>query len=150
MIAFAIIVACITPAMATLGQAPGKAPASSASAAKLKSTSTRATSGLYTTHETRLDNDTVVSEYADPAGRVFAVSWRGPVLPDLSALLGDYFSTFKTETTRVRLTGQRGAPVHIELEGVVIRSQGRMGHFFGQAYAPDLIPAGVNITDVLP
>lgn len=149
-IAFGVILACATPAMATLGQTPGKAPVSSPSVAKLKSITTRATSGLYTLHETQLANETLVSEYADLGGRVFAISWRGPVLPDLNALLGDYFSTFKTETTRIRLTGQRGAPVHIEREDVVIRSQGRMGHFLGHAYAPDLIPAGVNVTDVLP
>ena len=145
-----VMMACASPAMATLGQTPSKAPTASPSVARLKSATTPAASGLYTAHETQLGNDTVVSEYADQAGRVFAVSWQGPVLPDLSALLGDYFSIFKAEATRARLRGLRGAPVHVELEGVVIRSQGRMGHFFGQAYAPNLIPAGVNITDVLP
>jgi hypothetical protein len=33
--------------------------------------------------------------------------------------------------------------------GLVVESSGRMRNFFGHAYAPDLIPAGVTVQDVL-
>ncbi len=37
----------------------------------------------YTVHEMRTPANTVVREFVSSAGRVFAVSWRGPILPDL-------------------------------------------------------------------
>lgn len=78
------------------------------------------------------------------------MSWRGPVLPDLGSLLGGYFQTFKREVEQARLNGKRGSPVQIDRADLVVRSNGRMRQFFGYAYAPDLIPTGVNIQDVLP
>jgi len=140
-------------ATATLGQSPSVAGAAAASsgvpAAKMQAVTPGAQSSLYTLHEVQLENGTSVREYATPAGIVFAVSWQGPVLPDLSALLGNYFSTFKLETERVRAAGRRGGPVGIDHADLVVQSSGRMRNFFGHAYAPALIPAGVNIKDVL-
>ena len=140
-------------ATATLGQSPSVAGAGAASAAvpaaKIQAVTTGAQSSLYTFHEVQLENGTSVREYATPAGIVFAVSWQGPVLPDLSALLGTYFKTFKLETERARAAGRRGGPVSIEHPDLVIQSSGRMRNFFGHAYAPALIPAGLNIKDVL-
>jgi len=139
---------------AALGQAPSAAPGSSAPAlaagAKALATSPVARAGQVTVHQTQLENGTLVVEYATPAGLVFAVSWRGPVLPDLSALLGSYFNTFKSQAEKARLAGRRGSPMTIEHDGLVVSSKGRMRNFFGYAYAPDLIPAGVDIKDVLP
>jgi hypothetical protein len=104
---------------------------------------------VYTRHEVQLENGTTVREFVTPEGLVFAVAWRGPVLPDLQALLGNYFKTFKAETEQARTMGRRGSPVSIERDGLIIRSSGRMRNFFGYAYAPSLVPAGVNISDVL-
>jgi hypothetical protein len=140
-------------ALAALGQTSSALPAASsakpASGARMSAASPGARSSLYTLHEVQLENGTSVREYATPAGLVFAVAWRGPVLPDLSVLLGNHFKTFKAATDQARLAGRRGAPVSIEGDGLVVRSNGRMRNFFGHAYAPDLIPAGVNIQDVL-
>lgn len=148
-----VLAASAGEATATLGQAPSTLPASSSSTpaagARMLAATPTARSSLYTLHEVQLENGTSVQEYATPAGLVFAVAWRGPVLPDLSALLGDYFNTFKVETEQARMRGKRGSPVNIERDGLVVRSNGRMRNFFGHAYAPDLIPAGVNIKDVL-
>lgn len=139
--------------LATLGQAPSTLPAASTSTptsgARMSATSSTVRSSLYTVHEVQLENGTSVREYATPAGLVFAVAWHGPVLPDLSALLGDYFDIFKSETDQVRQMGRRGSSVNIQRDGLVVRSNGRMRNFFGSAYAPDLIPVGVSIKDVL-
>lgn len=139
--------------MAALGKAPSTfpaaSPASPAPGARALAAIPTVRSSLYTLHEVQLENGTTVREYATPAGLVFAISWRGPVLPDLSTLLGDYFTTFKIETDQSRMNGRRGAPVNLESAGLVLRSNGRMRNFFGHAYAPALIPAGVNIKDVL-
>ncbi|MDD5335722.1 MAG: DUF2844 domain-containing protein [Rhodoferax sp.] len=132
---------------AALGQAP--TPAAAPPGARRLAATPAAQPGLYVLHEAVLENGTRVREYATPSGVVFAVTWRGPVLPDLSALLGDYFSTFKAETDSARLIGKRGSPVQLERADLVVRSGGRMRNFFGHAYAPALIPTGVNIKDVL-
>ncbi len=99
--------------------------------------------------ETLLDSGTTVREYAASAGPVFAISWSGPVLPELGTLMGDYFSTFTVEARRVRAQGRRGSPFVMDRDGLVVRSGGRMGSFSGYAYAPGLVPANVNINDVV-
>ncbi len=140
-------------ATATLGQAvlPRSTPSalSPAPVARMLEAAPTVRSSLYTLHEVQLENGTIVREYATPGGLVFAVAWRGPVLPDLSALLGDYFNTFKLQTEQARLAGRRGSTTNIDQGGLVVRSNGRMRNFFGNAYASDLIPSGVNIKDVL-
>jgi hypothetical protein len=142
-------------ALATLGQAPsadlataGSVSAASGPAAKALAGATA--SSLYTRHEVLLENGSTIAEYANPAGQVFALTWRGPVLPDLNALLGNYFKTFSQETDRLRQSGKRSASVAVNLDGLVLQSSGRMRNFQGFAYAPALIPAQLNIHDLLP
>lgn len=143
------LLASAREAQATLGQAFGTSTSTATPAASRLAATPTAQSTRYLLHETLLQNGTNVREYATPAGVVFAVTWRGPVLPDLSALLGDYFLAFKAETDLARLLGRRGSPVHMAGADLVVSSSGRMRNFFGYAYAPALIPTGVNIKDVL-
>lgn len=103
----------------------------------------------YTTHESQLETGTLVREFADASGLVFAVTWRGPVLPDLRQWLGGYFGAFKQETDQQRVAGRRGAPVNLVQEELVVRSHGRMRHFFGHAYVPARVPPAVDINKVL-
>ena len=105
--------------------------------------------GAYTVHASVLDSGTTVTEYASPAGVVFVVSWRGPVLPDLNALLGVYFKTFRDEAQQSRAAGRRGSPMIVSTDALVVNSTGRMRNFSGWAYATGLMPADVNIQDVL-
>jgi hypothetical protein len=105
--------------------------------------------GLYATHQLTLASGTVVTEYANSGNIVFAVSWAGPVLPDLTVLLGDYFPTFKAQTDRRRAAGLRGGPVQVAVDGLTVVSAGRMGHFSGYAYAASLVPTGVDVASVL-
>jgi hypothetical protein len=151
MSAIYLIVLGASPAMAILGQAASKSPATTPSmtSARLKAAVPAAPSALYTAHQIQLESGVLITEFIRPDGVVFALAWQGPVLPDLSVLLGGYFTTFKAEIQRTRLAGQRNASVSMALDGLVVKSSGRMRHFFGSAYAIDLIPAGVNINDVL-
>ncbi len=147
-----VLLASANQAAATLGQAPsdlGAAAATAVPAARALAVTTNAQSGLYKLQATQLENGTTVQEFATLAGVVFALSWRGPVLPDLSALLGSYFSAFKAETDRARSLGKRGSPVKMVSDSLVVNSNGRMRSFFGYAYAPDLIPEGLKIDDLL-
>ena len=146
----ALALAGVTPALAALGQSPTRlSSAPGVPGARMLAIAPTARVGAYTAQETQLESGTTVREYATPAGRVFAVSWMGPVLPDLDVLLGNYFGSFKLETDNARLKGRRGAPVDMARDGLVVRSNGRMRNFFGHAYVVDLIPAGVAINDLL-
>lgn len=142
-------------ACATLGQQAGSTPATSAAAslrpaARLLAVRPGARSEPFVVYEDQLENGTAVRQYAGPDGVVFAVSWRGPVLPDLNALLGVYFPVFRRETERLRAGGRRGSPLSVMRDGLVVESNGRMRNFFGYAYASDLMPAGVAVQDVQP
>ena len=139
-------------AWAALGQAPlalVRSASDSAAAARTLAATPAVTASRVTVHEDVLASGTTVQEYAGPTGVVFAVAWRGPVLPDLSALLGVYFSTFKAETDKSRALGKRGSAVNVARSDLVVSSNGRMRGVYGYDYAPELDPAGVNIHDVL-
>ena len=141
-IAFALLV-CMGDAMAALGQMlPTRPPVPSASATPGAKIQAAVISGAYTMQESELDSGTVVREYATLAGQVFAVSWRGPLLPDLNALLGNYFKAFRDEAQQARLAGRRSSSMNMESAALVVRSNGRMRNFVGSAYAPELVPAG--------
>ena len=149
-----LLSASASGALATLGQAPSPPSSSPSTSAPWLGTRRLALapsvlSGLYSLHESQLPSGTTIQEYATPAGVVFALTWRGPVLPDLSALLGVYFNAFKLGVEQARNSGRRGSPVSVQRDGLVMKSKGRMRNIFGYAYAPDLIPKGVNINDLL-
>ena len=139
-----------TDGLAALGQAPfSPAPAvASAPKPRLLAPSSVLTSA-YTVHEAQLETGTLVREYANASGQVFAVTWRGPVLPDLNQWLGDHFGAFKQGADQLRLAGRRGAPINLVQEGLVVQSNGRMRNFFGHAYVPALVPPSIEINDVL-
>jgi Protein of unknown function (DUF2844) len=103
----------------------------------------------YQTLEVRLENGTVVKEFASVQGRIFAVSWSGPVLPDFSSLLGTHFPSFARGAEQSRATGAGQSTLNLNRDGLVMRSTGRMRSFEGYAYVPLLVPAGVEIDDVL-
>lgn len=106
--------------------------------------------GTYQVHEFQLGSGTTVKEIATAQGTVFAVTWRGPVLPDLAALLGVYFTTFNQAAAQARASGVRTSAVNVNNGGLVLRSGGRMRGFEGHAFAPALVPAGVTIDELLP
>ena len=159
-----MLVMCWGDAMAGLGKSPlpisspQLAQPSQPSQSSQTSQTSRSESGArilasprptsYTVHESALESGTTIKEYATAAGVVFAVQWRGPVLPELDDLLGAYFVTFRAEAQKSRAAGRRGSPMTVATDTLIVNSTGRMRNFAGWAYAPGLIPADVNIKDV--
>src|ERR1700722_2514901 len=47
-------------------------------------------------HELTLPSGLVVHEFVSPTGAVYAVTWRGPRMPDLRELLGPYFTQIES------------------------------------------------------
>jgi hypothetical protein len=99
----------------------------------------------YSVYESRDADGITVREYVLPNNLVFAVTWQGPVRPDMNALLGSYFPNFVSAgEERLRGTGtlvQRNGELQIE-------SAGRPGHFFGSASLPRLMPADLRANNL--
>jgi hypothetical protein len=137
-------------AYAALGGSPSDFGAAPVTARRLAASSAAATAAttdaVYTVSQSTLDSGTVVREYSDTAGKVFAVSWRGPALPDLRTLLGDKFAVMTAAA------GQRARAGHSQLalaqSDVVLVSSGHMRSFAGHAWIPGALPAGFDTATI--
>ncbi|HEX7789559.1 MAG TPA: DUF2844 domain-containing protein [Afipia sp.] len=100
-----------------------------------------------TEHHLTLQNGTEVKELENAAGTIVAVSWHGPGRPDLRQLLGDqHFATFQAANIRYGRLRMRRAP-QVERSDLIIRTGGHPGAFWGVAYLPAQIPAGVDLNN---
>ena len=100
----------------------------------------------YVTRDTTLATGTHVREFVSGSGVVFAVTWDGPILPDLKALLGKYFDTMVAESARMPKAGR--SHIAINLPEVIINSGGHMRAFEGSAWIPAEFPVGFTADDV--
>ncbi len=147
----AVVLCLVMPAVwAALGQRVADSAASTPVGQPSARMQTATPALRFSVQTSVLPSGTQIQEFVDTKGVVFAVAWRGPLLPDLKALLGQYFPLFALEMQRTRQSGNVGNPVALSQSGLVMRSNGRMRHFSGDAYAPSLVPADVNIREVLP
>jgi hypothetical protein len=96
----------------------------------------------YTVHELQSPAGTVVREYASPSGRVFAVAWQGPAMPDMKQLLGSHFEEFQRAAEVQNRRGGHG-PLIIQHPRLVVELGGHMRSFVGRAYLPDEVPSEV-------
>jgi hypothetical protein len=100
---------------------------------------------LYDVHEMVVSTGTSVREYAGSDGKVFAIGWDGPAMPDLQQALGAHFEEFLAAARANRgghryLAAQRG--------DLVLVSTGRMRAFTGRAYLASAVPPGVSIDEL--
>jgi len=133
--------AAALPAMAALGADVASV---EADRAHMKGELRVTTASSYQIHEIQLPSGTLVREYVSPAGKVFAVSWRGPAMPDLRQTLGDYFDKFQAAS------GVHSGHHHLAVEQpeFVLHSGGHMRAFAGHAYVPALLPPGVTPAEI--
>jgi len=112
---------------------------------KMKGTLRTTVNQAYTVHEIQTPAGTLVREYVAPTGKVFAVAWRGPRMPDLRQTLGEYFKQY-TQAPRA------AHPDHVHSfvaePGFVLQASGHMRAYSGRAYDPQLVPQGVAVTDI--
>jgi hypothetical protein len=141
----ASLIAAILPssAQASLG---GSVTTIDADRAHVKGALMRIVRGdAYALHEIRSASGTMIREYANGSGTVFAVAWNGPFMPDLRQVLGDHFDRYQTAMlARARARTARGAVV-IDEPGLVVQMSGHPRAFTGRAYVPALIPAGFQL-----
>lgn len=138
----ALMLACAGTAHAELGGPPEQFNAQGTTV--LASASSPASN--YQMRDTTLATGTQVREYVSANGIVFAVTWDGPVLPDLKALLGKHFDTMVAESARLPRAGR--SRIAINRPELVINSGGHMRAFEGSAWIPAEFPAGFTAGDV--
>jgi hypothetical protein len=102
----------------------------------------------YTVHEIQAASGTVVREYLSPEGKVFAIAWRGPWLPDLRQLLGGYFEQYRAAVQSPRGVRMARKPIMIDQPGLVVQIGGQIRAFAGRAYVPGMLPPGVRAEDI--
>jgi hypothetical protein len=112
--------------------------------ARLQSSS----AGSYTLHEMSAPTGTKVREYVSSAGKVFAVAWRGPAIPNLRQLLGPYFDRYQQAARAYKAQHRGRGPMLVRADGLVVQTAGHARAFSGRAYAPDMVPSGVSINEI--
>ena len=100
----------------------------------------------YTVHEIQTPSGTTLREFVSPAGTVFAVTWQGPLMPDLRQTLGRYFDRYVEAAANGKHAGQRH--LAISEPDLVVESNGRMRSFSGRAYVPQLLPQDVTVEEI--
>ncbi|WP_206950712.1 DUF2844 domain-containing protein [Trinickia acidisoli] len=154
------LTAVTLPARAALGGSPMPTPAGAttttlahiahAAAAGTGASSTAATAApaQYSVRATTYSSGTSVREYLGTDGNVFGIAWNGPRMPDLQSLLGNYFPQYASGVQALHAARPGRGPVDVEQSNLVVRSGGHMGSFFGQAWLPSALPAGVTGADI--
>lgn len=133
----AVVAVACGPVFAGLGGSPASGlPQAGAPTVEQLATPSGA---AYTHIQRQLDSGTVVHEFVDAGGTVFAASWTGPFLPDLRTLLGDSFSALQDGAARGRTSA-----LSISRPDLVLVSAGHMGGFEGRAWLPSKLPAGFD------
>lgn len=98
--------------------------------------------------ETTDANQIQVRQYMLPSGLVYAVSWNGPAMPDLSTLLGTWFDRYR-QGANVALENASGLhSSRVDGSDLVVETSVRLRNFSGRAWLPDALPAGVAAADI--
>lgn len=138
------------PAWAALGGAPSfhGVRSTPSSSVRIMAAGSDATAP-WTLNTTTQDDGTVIREYLDRSGSVFAVAWRGPRVASLDALLGSYFSAWQQGLAAAHAARGGGyGPVALREPGLVVESGGHMGALVGRAWLPKALPQGFTADQI--
>jgi len=145
MAAALVAVATAAPAWGSLG---GDAASVQADQIHLQGTRTLKAAGSYTVHEIQAASGTVVREFVSAEGKVFAIAWHGPWMPDMRQLLGSYFDQYAQANQAQRGARMRRGPILINQPGLVVQIGGHQRAFAGRAYVPEMLPSGVSAENI--
>ena len=96
----------------------------------------------YSLYTQTLTSGTIFQEYVSPSGIVFAISWSGPTLPNIQAILGGYYGNYLSAAQQSRRS------VYSSSDSLIIQSTGMMGAFQGFAFLPKQAPAGFTVNSL--
>jgi hypothetical protein len=143
-LASAVLIAALSPCIAAA--ALGEAEASVQSdAVQLRGSIKVTEHASYRLHEIQLPSGTLVREFVGSDGKVFAIAWNGPTVPNLRQTLGQYFDNY-VAAAKAKHAGHHH--LQIQQSDLVVQAGGHMRAFSGRAYLPQSVPAGVSIGDL--
>jgi hypothetical protein len=139
----AVLGGAVLPAFAALG---GDATSVANDVAKMKGQARATAAAGYTVSEITLPSGTVVREYISPGAKVFAVTWKGMMPPDLQQTLGTYFEQWKAAAA----TAPREGHHHLTVRqpDLVVSTGGHMRAWKGVAYVPSLLPPNFPLDEI--
>ena len=98
----------------------------------------------YTVEEVQANDGSRVRKYIADDGLVFALSWNTLYKPDLSTLLGPYFSGYAGAAKTAAQKGGIQRQFQHQTSDLVVQSGGHLHVFSGYAYLRNQFPAGVS------
>jgi Protein of unknown function (DUF2844) len=104
-------------------------------------------SDSYALHEIQTPAGITVHEYLSTQGKVFAVSWRGPGIPDLRQMLGSYYSQLE----QAQATGVPHRDHHhlfVQTQELVVQARGHTHAYSGRAWVPSLLPQNFSVSQI--
>jgi hypothetical protein len=111
-----------------------------------KSITTANTNNIFSVTTTTEESGTIVHEYTDISGRIFAITWSGPVTPNLQNLLGNHFSAYKNPQNVVQNPGH--SKLQVSNGDLVVENHGHMRAFAGSAYLKSAVPQGFDLNSL--
>jgi Protein of unknown function (DUF2844) len=121
-----------------------RASSSDASAAVLH----QADNGALRWQESTDANQIRVRQYVAPSGQIYAVSWDGPAMPDVAALLGTWFDRYRQGASAALSNANSLHSSRVDGSDLVVETAVRLREFSGRAWLPDALPAGVAAADI--
>ncbi len=144
----ATVVSAAAPAFASLG---GDVNSVETDRTNMNATENVTHAANYELHQIHSPGGTVVEEYVNSGGTVFAVSWHGQFPPQMQQILGTYFQQYSAalqaqSNQTPKIYGHR--PLNIQEQGLVVQTSGHMRAHAGRAYIPGLIPQGMTVNQI--
>jgi Protein of unknown function (DUF2844) len=93
-------------------------------------------------------NQIRVRQYVSSAGQVYAVSWDGPAMPDVSVLLGTWFDRYRQDASAALANSTGLHSSRVTTSDLMVETAVRLRDFSGRAWLPDALPAGVAAADI--
>ncbi len=145
-----IVFALAAPGAPALAELGGLASSVQADQIHLHATLQQYAMSNHVRHELALPNGAAVHEYTNAQSQVFAIRWSGPGKPDLRSLLGSHFGALQAANAGQpsRFARYARRPLAVDDPDLKIQSGGHMGYFWGLAWLPALMPAGVQPSDL--
>ena len=143
-IALCAVLVWSTPVAAYLG---GDVRGVGTDALSLEGTVITTTLVYYDVHQIATPMGQTIREYVTRVGQVFAITWSGPVAPDLSLLLGPYFAEYTASLSSLEHPGLRRS-LRVATPALIVETSGHLRAYSGRAYVPALLPEGVSISDL--
>lgn len=141
-----VLLVLVVPTLAW-GELGGNAASVRTDQVRMKASVMRAapTDPNFNVQQSQTPSGVTIKEYLSISGTVFAVSWHGPLMPNLKQLLGQYFTNYVTAAKHSR-SGHNH--LGIQQADLVVHTGGHLRAFSGIAYIPSLMPAGVTVAQL--